>query len=119
MQRLVRAEVGGPPWADPRAWALRSPIDWAAAIADSGVPLQIWWSRNDRVVVDQAAQSGALNRAIRRLHPDAPVVEIVGTWAHSAEFKATRRLPFALALFGLMPPYGAHARGLVRLQPGR
>lgn len=113
LQRLARTEVGGTPWLDPRAWATRSPIDWARPIALSGVPLQIWWSWRDRIVVDQNRESGALYRAIKRLNPTAPVVEFVGTWVHSAEFKATRRLPFALALFGLMPPYRAHATGLV------
>lgn len=113
VQRLALTEVGGAPWIDPRAWAIRSPIDWARQIAFSGVPLQIWWSWKDRIVVDQNRESGALYRAIKRLDPAAPVAEFVGNWAHSAEFKATRRLPYALALFGLMPPYRAHAPGLV------
>ena len=113
VQRLARIEVGGAPWVDPRAWALRSPIDWAREIAFSGVPLQIWWSWKDQIVVDQNRESGALYRSIKRLNPTAPVAEFVGTCAHSAEFKATRRLPYALALFGLMPPYRAHAPGLV------
>ena len=41
---------------------------------------------------------------IRRLNPIAPVVGIEGTWAHSAEMRATTRLPFALARLGLLPP---------------
>jgi prolyl oligopeptidase family protein len=114
VQRLARIEVGGTPWQDPHAWAARSPIDHARSIAASGVPLQIWWSRNDTVVVDQPRQSGLLYRVIERLNPRAPVKEFVGYWRHSAEFKATRRLPYALALFGLMPPYRHHAPGLQR-----
>jgi poly(3-hydroxybutyrate) depolymerase len=105
VQRLARAEVGGTPSRDPHAWAIRSPLDWARRIASSHVPLELWWSRRDRVVVDQARQSGALYRAIKRWNAAAPVVEHVGDWAHSAEFKATRRLPFALAQLGLMPPF--------------
>jgi hypothetical protein len=112
VRRLARLEVGGTPWEDPRAWAVRSPIDHARRIAASGVPLQIWWSRKDTVVVDQSQQSGLLYRMIKRLDPRAPVKEFVGYWRHSAEFKATRRLPYALALFGLMPPYRRHAPGL-------
>lgn len=112
VQRLARIEVGGKPWQDPRAWAARSPIDHARRLAFSGVPLQIWWSRKDTVVVDQPRQSGLLFRAIERLNPRAPVREFVGYWRHSAEFKATRRLPYALAFFGLMPPYRRHAPGL-------
>ena len=114
VQRLARIEVGGTPWQDPRAWAVRSPIDHARQIADSGVPLQIWWSLHDKVVIDQPRQSGLLFRVIRRLNPRAPVKEFVGYWQHSAEFRANRRLPYALALFGLMPPYRLHAPGLER-----
>lgn len=114
LQRLARLEVGGTPWADPQAWSVRSPIEHARRIAESGVPLQIWWSRKDAVVVDQADQSGLLYRAIKRLNRRAPVKEFVGDWRHSAEFKSTRRLPYALALFGLMPPFRGHAPGLER-----
>jgi hypothetical protein len=112
VQRLARIEVGGTPWQDPHAWAARSPIDHARRIAASGVPLQIWWSWKDTVVADQQRQSGLLFRLIKRLNPRAPAREFVGYWRHSAEFKANRRLPYALALFGLMPPYGHHAPGL-------
>lgn len=116
-QQLARLEIGGAPWVDPRAWAARSPIDWARQIAFSGVPLQVWWSKDDRIVVDQQQESGALVDAVRRLNPRAPVRELVGTWRHSAEFRYDRRLPVALALFGLMPPYRRHAHGLVRSAP--
>jgi hypothetical protein len=92
---------------------VRSPLDWARRIAFARVPLQIWWSRKDRIVVDQNRESGLLYRRVERLNPRAPVVEFVGDWRHSAEFKASRRLPFALALFGLMPPF----RGSLRASP--
>jgi hypothetical protein len=118
LQRLALLEVGAPPSIDPRAWAIRSPIDWARQIAFSNVPLQVWWSWRDRVVVDQRAESGALYRAIKRLNPYAPVREFVGTWNHTAEFHASRRLPYALGLFGLMPPYAGHAAGLHGSGPG-
>ena len=104
VQQLALQEVGGTPWADPRAWALRSPLDCVRRIAFSHVPLQIWWSTNDRVVVDQSRQSGMLFRRIVELNPRARVQEFVGWWLHSAEFKASRRLPAALALLGLLPP---------------
>jgi pimeloyl-ACP methyl ester carboxylesterase len=113
LQTLARLEFGGTPAQVPHAYAIRSPMDWARQLARSGVPLQIWWSRADKIVVNQASQSGALYRDLIRLKPTAPVVEIVGTWAHSAEFKASRHLPQALALFGLSPPYRAHVRPLL------
>jgi poly(3-hydroxybutyrate) depolymerase len=101
LQRLARFEIGGPPRADPERYEARSPSDLARAIAASGVPLELWWSVRDRVVVDEAAQSGRLYREIKRLDPDAPVHEVVGAWAHTAELDA--KLPIALARLGLMP----------------
>jgi pimeloyl-ACP methyl ester carboxylesterase len=120
LQRKLVAEVGGTPTTAPAAYRERSPLYDARALAAGGVPLQIWWSVKDRVVRDQAAQSGLLYRAIVRRHPAAGVVEVVGTWSHSVEFSATRRLALALAGFGLMPveagmrlsPAGKRALGL-------
>jgi poly(3-hydroxybutyrate) depolymerase len=103
LQQLAVDEVGGTPRRDPRAWAARSPLDDVRAIAYSGVPLQIWWSTRDRIVVDGDAQSGLLYREILRLNPDAPVTQIVGTWRHTAEMHWNRRLPFALRGLGLLP----------------
>src|SRR5436190_11467303 len=101
-QRLLRIETGGTPETDPQAYAIRSPIHWARQIAFSGVPLQIWWSRRDRTVVDEARESGALYRAVKRLNRWAPVTEHVGAWVHTAEMRARARLPRALAAFGLI-----------------
>ena len=101
LQRLARFEIGGPPRADPEGYEERSPSDLARAIAASRVPLELWWSRRDRIVVDEAAQSGRLYREIKRLDPDAPVREVVGRWAHTAELDA--KLPVALRWLGLLP----------------
>jgi pimeloyl-ACP methyl ester carboxylesterase len=100
LQRLARFEIGGSPRESPRLYAERSPLDLARRIAFSGVPLQLWWSTRDRVVVDQADQSGLLYRLIERLNPSAPVVRFVGTWAHTAELPT--RLPLALERLGLL-----------------
>jgi hypothetical protein len=102
LQRLARIEIGGTPASDPAAYAARSPIHWAAAIARSGVPLHIWWSVHDRIVRDQRAESGRLFRTIRRLRPRARVTQYVGDWAHSREFHASARLPLALVELGLI-----------------
>lgn len=103
LQQLARQEIGGTPLTDPTAYELRSPLDWARKLAFSGVPLQIWWSTRDRVVVDQANESGRLYREIERLNPDAPVSEFVGTWAHTSEMREMGYLPDALMKFGLLP----------------
>jgi pimeloyl-ACP methyl ester carboxylesterase len=104
LRSLARYEVGGPPAKRARAYALRSPLTYARTIAGSCVPLQLWWSRNDRIVANQQRQSGALYSAIRAINPRAPVQTFVGTWRHSAEMRAKARLPGALGLFGLLPP---------------
>ena len=102
LQRFARRELGGSPLSRPGAYAARSPIDHVRAIAASCVPLQLWWSRYDRIVANQASQSGALFREIRRLNPRAPVQAFVGYWAHSVEMDAGARLPAALAELGLL-----------------
>jgi len=102
-QDIARREIGGTPTSDPRGYARRSPLAYARQIALSRVPLELWWSRSDRIVRNQSEQSGELYRAIRRINPRAPLEEFVGGWAHSAEMRATSRLPFALAELGLLP----------------
>jgi poly(3-hydroxybutyrate) depolymerase len=102
LQALARREIGGTPSADPRGYAVRSPLDWARRIAFSGVPLQIWWSTRDTIVTDQRDESGLLYRTIKRLNPSAPVSEFVGKWAHTTEMKSHGDLPYALSRFGLL-----------------
>jgi pimeloyl-ACP methyl ester carboxylesterase len=104
LQRLARREFGGTPTADPRAYDIRSPLDWARQLAFSHVPLQIWWSTRDTIVSDQEQESGLLYRDIKRLNPKARVTQYVGTWAHTTEMKRHGYLQFALAQFGLAPP---------------
>lgn len=102
LQQLARIEIGGTPATVPAAYAARSPIHFVRQLATSGVPLHIWWSLRDRVVVDQQQESGRLYRAILAANPEAPVTSYVGTWAHSAEMHATARLPLALVKLKLI-----------------
>ena len=119
LQRLARTEVGGTPAGAPGEYAARSPIAHAREIAASGVPLQLWWSTEDRIVVDSSTQSGALLEALRREGPTASVLAFEGTWAHTHEMRASALLPHALAQFGLMPanylrlPTGAAVESVV------
>jgi hypothetical protein len=94
---------GGSPHKTPKAWARRSPLTYSRQIAASCVPLQLWWSVADRIVLDQHRQSGRLFYELRRLNPLAPVEAHTGYWNHSAEMQAATRLPLALANFGLLP----------------
>jgi len=87
----------------PLAYSLRSPMTYARTIAASCVPLQLWWSVKDRIVLNQRYQSGVLYQRIVKLRPDAPVTAFVGAWRHSAEMHAESRLPVALTALGLLP----------------
>jgi poly(3-hydroxybutyrate) depolymerase len=96
LQQLARVEIGGTPTSDPKAYAARSPMSYVHRLATNGVPLDIWWSRKDKIVVDQYLESGRLYRAIIRANPKAPVEQFVGSWAHSHEMHPLARLPLAL-----------------------
>ena len=104
LQQLASSEVGGDPGQRPAAYAARSPLSYARQLAAACVPLQLWWSSEDRIVSDPEQQSARLLARVRELNPAAPVDGFEGTWAHSAEMHASRRLPYALAQLGLMPP---------------
>ncbi|HST17707.1 MAG TPA: prolyl oligopeptidase family serine peptidase [Gaiellaceae bacterium] len=122
LQRLARVEIGGTPSQVPEAYARRSPDRYARAIADSHVPLQLYWSTRDRVIRDQRLEAGALADQVYRDRPDEKVWEFTGEWAHTAEMRSTRRLPRALARFGLLPwrdvpPLGRRAVRPAPVQP--
>ncbi len=103
LQALARLEVGGTPEDDRRAYELRSPDHYVRRLAFSGVPLQLYWSRADRIIADQLSETGALAAEIQALNPHAKVWDFEGDWAHTAEMRPSRRLPRALARFGLLP----------------
>ena len=103
LRKLARLEIGGGPGQYPRAFAARSPMTHASMLAYTCVPLQLWWSVSDQIVVDQQSQSGRLFWQLRRLNPMANVEAFVGFWIHSAEMRARTGLPLALSRFGLLP----------------
>jgi pimeloyl-ACP methyl ester carboxylesterase len=103
LQALAREEFGGTPTQDPHAYTDRSPDHYVRQLAFSRVPLQIFWSTRDRVIADQYSEAGALCDEIKRINPYAPLWEFTGEWAHTAEMRSNRRLPRALARFGLLP----------------
>jgi poly(3-hydroxybutyrate) depolymerase len=103
LQALARIEVGGTPQTNPTAYALRSPIHWVGEIARSDVPLQIWWSDADQIVVDQGTQSARFFDELQKLHPRARVEKVTGSWHHTAEAYARLELPGAVRWLGLVP----------------
>src|SRR3954452_21974177 len=115
----AREEIGGTPRTARHAFAARSPLTYVRRIAHSGVPVQLWWSRVDRVV-NPRDQSVPFARALRRLHPRAPLHTVVGRWPHSAAMHPYSMLIPALKQFGLIPTRGTAAtrgRPLHRLLP--
>ena len=96
---------------------MRSPVTYVRSIAASCVPLQLWWSVADRIVMNQAQQSAALFRKIRELNPKAPIQAYVGSWAHSHEMQAATRLPLALADFGLIQDHPNRLSFGIRVVP--
>src|SRR4029450_7910905 len=78
-QALAREEVGGTPRTNPRGYVLRSPTHWLSAVARSGVPLQVWWSDADKIVIDQAHQSAVFYRELRKRRPRGRVEAVTGS----------------------------------------
>jgi pimeloyl-ACP methyl ester carboxylesterase len=103
LQQLAREEIGGTPTQDPFAYQERSPDHYVEQIAGSGVPLQLFWSSRDRVIVDQRLETQALAVGVLHDDPDAHLWDFSGDWEHTAEMRPDRRLPRALARFGLLP----------------
>jgi hypothetical protein len=100
-QALARIEVGGTPRTNSAGYVPRSPTHWLPAIARSGVPLQIWWSETDQIVIDQAHQSGAFYRELRK-RTRGRVEAVTGSWRHSFKTYAGTRLPGAVQWLGLV-----------------
>ena len=103
-QRLARKEIGGTPVTAPGKFAQRSPITYARAIARSCVPVQIWWSRTDQIVLDSAQQSGRMFKTLKRMNPTAPIDEYVGDWDHTDAMRHETDLPKMLVGLGLLGP---------------
>ena len=94
-------EVGGTPKTNPQGYVLRSPSHWAPQIAASGVPLQLWWSDADEIVVAQRFQSEAFHASLRRLGPRGRLEHVTGSWGHTAESYRDLQLPGAVRWLGL------------------
>jgi pimeloyl-ACP methyl ester carboxylesterase len=102
LQALARVEVGGTPRTNPEGYVLRSPTHWLGQVADSGVPLQLWWSDADEIVVDQHTQSEKFYRELERRRPRGRVEKVTGSWSHTAESYARLQLPGAVRWLGLV-----------------
>jgi pimeloyl-ACP methyl ester carboxylesterase len=118
LQELARTEVGGPPGQYPRRYVMRSPQHFARRIARSGVPLELWWSRSDRVVANQDFQSRRLLATILRINPHAPVDGFEGTWWHSTEMH-TLLVPALIDLGLLSDRYLGTLTGVQRITATR
>jgi poly(3-hydroxybutyrate) depolymerase len=104
-EALVR-EVGGTPASRPRAYAARSPLHWAARLASSGLPIELWWSKHDRQIRQNGLQSGRLFWRILAIRPRARVAAFVGRWAHGTGVRTHLRT--ALEIIGLLRGRSQH-----------
>ena len=102
LQGQARDEIGGTPDDAPAAYAERSAMSFAREVAASCVPLQVWWSSKDEIVVDSKLQSGRFVRALRAFVPRAAVEEYAGRWIHTRVMRADRQLPLVVERFGLL-----------------
>jgi poly(3-hydroxybutyrate) depolymerase len=102
LQALARLEVGGTPRTNPEGYVLRSPSHWIRQVADSGVPLQLWWSDADEIVVDQRTQSGKFFADLSRIGTRGPLEKVTGSWGHTAESYTRLQLPGAVRWLGLV-----------------
>jgi poly(3-hydroxybutyrate) depolymerase len=93
-KRRARVEVGASPQRAPWLYLRRSPYAYAATIASAGVPTRLWWSRLDRVVIEQQkTQAGELFTAVKRRNPDAPISERITDDRHGWIFWSDHGLP--------------------------
>jgi len=115
---LARVEFGGTPRQAPQAYSARSPTSRLAAIARSGIPLQLWWSHRDAVITDQTRQTAAFYRRLVARAPAAPVQAVVGYWQHAHEMHANTQLPAALACFRLIPSAGLRVPAYTKVGGG-
>jgi poly(3-hydroxybutyrate) depolymerase len=104
LQAYARLEVGGTPAQDPAAYRLRSPSSYIHQIADSNVPLELWWSTKDQVIRNQASQAGHFYQQLLQANPAAPITSHIGDWRHTAEDSAFAVLPSALRQISLTTP---------------
>lgn len=102
LQALARLEVGGTPRTNPEGYVLRSPTHWIDEVASSGVPLQLWWSNADEIVVDQRTQSAKFFKALQKPRPKGRVEKVTGSWSHTAESYRRLQLPGAVRWLGLV-----------------
>ena len=102
LQALARLEVGGTPKTNPEGYVLRSPTHWLQQIADSEVPLQIWWSLADLIVEDQVHQSAHFFDELKKLRKQGRLEAKTGFWAHMSQMRE-RKIPEAAAWLGLLP----------------
>jgi dipeptidyl aminopeptidase/acylaminoacyl peptidase len=96
-RRLAGREVGGTPATAPQLYRERTVFTYDAQIARSGVRLQIWWSRADRIIVHSPLHSGLLVQRLRRLNPHLQLDVHTGTWRHTHPLRWNRQLPQMLA----------------------
>ena len=102
LQAQAVMEVGGTPKTNPEGYVLRSPTHWLREIAESEVPLQIWWSISDLIVEDQTHQSAHFFDQVKKIRKRGRLDARTGFWDHMAQMRE-RKIPEAMQWLGLLP----------------
>jgi poly(3-hydroxybutyrate) depolymerase len=102
LQRLARFEIGGTPTTNPGGYAARSPVRYARAIAASGVPLQIYWSQHDGVILGQQRLVARFVGAINHKGRSSCLLVYRGDWHHADEVQSWLELGAAVTRLGLL-----------------
>ena len=102
LRAFARREIGGSPRTARHAFAVRSPLSYARQLAESGVAVQLWWTKRDRIVRNPLRQSRALFDRLSVLNPAMHLEGFVGDWPHARVMHDDAGLPLALARFGLL-----------------
>jgi pimeloyl-ACP methyl ester carboxylesterase len=93
-QVAATREVGASPRVAPWLYVRRSPSFFARTVAFSRVPLQLWWSPHDTVVIREGrSQTGRFYADVKRLDPSAPVFAHRLDRMHGWVFRYDHELP--------------------------
>ena len=102
LQALARIEVGGTPLTNPMGYRVRGAQHWFDEVAQSGVPLQMWWSDADEIVTGQENQSGKFFADLQARDPRGRLEKVTGSWSHTAESYRRLQLPGAVRWLELL-----------------
>ena len=98
-QQALYSECQGTPYTASACFSERSPLTYAATLANSNQKLILYWSVNDEISPQE--QMPTLARAIHAANPSRPLLIRVGNWGHGGAWPPATRNNEWLADAGL------------------